>query len=313
MRNNEVIFSNMRNFHNYIKRELIIKYAKNEEILIDLCCGKGGDMHKWINAKIKNIIGYDINKEYIEEAKTRYSKVNKKDIDIKIIYRNIDLRKQIVDTEYEKVNVITCNFALHYFFKNKYTFNTFIKSITNNLKNNGYFIGTIFDGASVLNKLDNKDFYNYKDFFKIDKINIENTLLGNKIKVYLKDSIIDNISREYLIPFGLFIAEMEKLGFILIDSKIFSELEKDYKYNLEDYEKEFSFLNRYFVFKYIKDIINNEESQINTDNIVYNFDNMKIQDLKLFCKNNNIYNYSKLRKKDLINKIKLELNEDLED
>jgi mRNA (guanine-N7-)-methyltransferase len=56
MRNNEVIFSNMRNFHNYIKRELIIKYAKNEEKLIDLCCGKGGDMHKWINAKIKNIL-----------------------------------------------------------------------------------------------------------------------------------------------------------------------------------------------------------------------------------------------------------------
>lgn len=309
---NEVLFSNMRNFHNHIKRELIMKYAKNEERLIDLCCGKGGDMHKWINAKIKNIIGYDINQEYIEEAKKRYSKVNKKDTKIEIIYRNMDLRKQIVDTEYEKVNVITCNFALHYFFKNKYTFNTFINSIKNNLKNGGYFIGTIFDGASVLNKLDNKDFYNYKDFFKIDKINIENTLLGNKIKVYLKDSIIDNISHEYLILFGLFITEMEKLGFILIDSKIFSELEKDYKYNLEDYEKEFSFLNRYFVFKYIKDIINNEEKQIKTNNIIYKFDNMKIQDLKLFCKNNNIYNYSKLRKKDLINKIKLELNEEKE-
>jgi len=92
---------------------------------------------------------------------------------------------------------------------------------------------------------------------------------------------------------------MEKLGFILIDSKLFSELEKEYKYNLENYEKEFSFLNRYFVFKYVKDIINNEEKE---------FDNMKTQDLKIFCKNNNIHNYSNLRKKDLINKIKIELN-----
>ena len=54
-------------------------------------------------------------------------------------------------------------------------------------------------------------------------------------------------------------------------------------------------------------IILEEEKQIKTNNIIYDFDNMKIQDLKLFCKTNNINNYSKLRKKDLINKIKLEL------
>lgn len=298
--NKQFLFSNMRNFHNYIKRDLITKYAKNEEKLIDMCCGKGGDMHKWINSNIKYVIGYDINKEYIEEAKIRYSKINKKDTDIKIIYKNIDLRKQVIDNEYGKVNIITCNFAMHYFFKNENTFNTFIKSIINNLKNNGYFIGTIFDGLSILNKLDNKNYYNYNDFFKIDKINIGNTLLGNKIKVFLKDSIIDNISNEYLIPFGLFIVEMEKHGFILIDSKMFEVLEKDYKYKLEDYEKEFSFLNRYFIFKYTN-IVNNEE------NIIYNFDNMNIQDLKSFCKNNNIHNYSKLKKKDLIDKIKIEI------
>lgn len=80
----------------------------------------------------------------------------------------------------------------------------------------------MFDGLSVLNKLNNKNCYSYDNFFKIDKVNIENTLLENKIKVFLKDSIINDISDEYLIHFGLFIVEMEKLGFILIDSKMLS-------------------------------------------------------------------------------------------
>lgn len=264
---NNAIFNNMKKYHNYIKRKLIIDYAKNEETLIDLCCGKGGDMHKWFNAKIKKIIGYDINKEYIEEAELRYNNFKQKNNETKITYKNIDLRKHIIPTEDRAVDVITCNFAFHYFFKNEDTFNNFLKSVTNNLKNNGYFIGAIFDGATVLSKLNNEKVYIYKDFFKIDNLNIKNTLFGNKIKVYLKNSIIDNISTEYIIRFGLFTAEMEKNGFILIDSKVFSELVDEYKGNLDDYEKEFSFLNRYFVFKYAKD----------TNDTIHKIENLEIQ------------------------------------
>lgn len=296
----------MGNNNDNIKKNLIKRYGNKEEKLIDLCCGKGGDMYKWVNSNIKIVIGYDINEEYIKEANLRYSKI-KKNTNIEIIYKNVDLRKQIINTEFKKVSIITCNFALHYFFENKYIFNTFIKSVTNNLNINGYFIGTIFDGASVINKLNNCNSYNYKDFFKIDKMDIENKLFGNKIKVYLKDSIIQEVSCEYLIIFGLFVYEMEKNGFILIDSKMFEELDNENEYNLKDYEKEFSFLNRYFVFKYIKNNFSNEEkTKTIIDNVIYDFDNMKLNDLKNFCKNNNVHNYSNLRKKELINKIKTE-------
>ena len=35
------------------------------------------------------------------------------------------------------LDVVSCMFALHYFFKTEQTFNTIIESITNNLKNGG--------------------------------------------------------------------------------------------------------------------------------------------------------------------------------
>lgn len=287
---NTINFNNMKKFHNKIKRDLIKKYAKNNDIIIDLGCGKGGDMHKWINTNIKYVKGYDINKEYLKEAEDRYEKIKKqKNINTEIIYKCIDLSKQIIDTEHENVNIITCNFALHYFFKNEETFNILKKSIKNNLKLNGYFIGTIFDGISVNNMINNYEFTQFDGLFKIEKLNNNNKLFGNEIKVYLKDSIIDNISYEYLIYFGKFISKMEDEGFILVDSKLFSEI--DEFNNLKDHEQSYSSLNRYFVFKLIDN---------NIDYVTYNFNDMKVHDLKDFCKNNNINNYSKFNKKELI-------------
>lgn len=67
-------FYNMQNFHNHIKRKLINKYGYGCEKLIDLGCGKGGDIHKWIDNNVQKVIGYDINDEYLIEAQNRFNK-----------------------------------------------------------------------------------------------------------------------------------------------------------------------------------------------------------------------------------------------
>jgi mRNA (guanine-N7-)-methyltransferase len=298
---NETNFHNMKRFHNNIKRDLLKKYVNNNDTIIDLGCGKGGDMHKWINTKVKYVKGYDINKEYLKEAESRYEKIKKqKNINTEIIYKCIDLSKKVIDTEDKNVNVVTCNFALHYFFENEKTFNILKRSIKNNLRINGYFIGTIFDGISVYNRFTNYESTQFDKLFKIENLNNNNKLFGNKIKVYLKDSIIDNISYEYLIYFGNFISKMEEEGFVLIDSKLFSEIH-DFN-NLKDYEKSYSSLNRYFVFK----LINNND---NINNIIHDFNSMKVHNLRDFCKNNSISNYSKFNKKELINYINDEIKD----
>ena len=60
-------FYNMQKFHNDIKRKLIEDYGKQSTKLIDLGCGKGGDIHKWIDNNIENVIGYDINTDYLKK------------------------------------------------------------------------------------------------------------------------------------------------------------------------------------------------------------------------------------------------------
>ena len=56
----------LRDFHNlFVKTTLINSVSKNNNILLDLACGKGGDISKWGNANLKFVLGIDSSKDNI--------------------------------------------------------------------------------------------------------------------------------------------------------------------------------------------------------------------------------------------------------
>jgi hypothetical protein len=57
----------MKNFHNlYVKKLLIKSVSKQGDSLIDLACGKAGDLSKWIAAKLSFVFGIDLSKDNLE-------------------------------------------------------------------------------------------------------------------------------------------------------------------------------------------------------------------------------------------------------
>jgi hypothetical protein len=50
----------LKYFHNLIKTRLIQRFAGDADKLLDLACGRGGDLYKWIRSGIKYVRGYDI-------------------------------------------------------------------------------------------------------------------------------------------------------------------------------------------------------------------------------------------------------------
>lgn len=57
----------LRDFHNlYVKKKLIMSVSNKGSTLIDLSVGKGGDLPKWIAAKLKFVFGVDISSDNIE-------------------------------------------------------------------------------------------------------------------------------------------------------------------------------------------------------------------------------------------------------
>ena len=185
-------------------------------------------------------------------------------------------------------DVSSCQFAMHYMFENKNIFYNFIRNIAECTKLYGYFIATCYDGRTIFNMLKRKKEGESKEIYIDDKkvwsvtkdydattFEDNESCLGYKINVY-QDSINQTLP-EYLVNFDFLTSTMDKYGFTLVTreearqmklpegSGMFSELfnamenevkrhpekESDYKDALfmKDYEKDISFLNRFFIYK----------------------------------------------------------------
>lgn len=260
-------FYELRRYHNYIKRTLYDTYTKNIDNLLELAGGKSGDLSKWCSNKIKHVVGYDIDAASIEEG-IRRVKSNKgytPNVELNVL----DLSRNII-TPTVPFDVVSAMFCFHYFFESEQTFNTIISSIKSNLKPDGIFMGTIFDGSSLLHlKVPESDTIELSDQGEVRfKLNFlenkkENSVIfGNKLSVFIKDTVLDKPMDEYIVDFDSFIKLMKSNGFKLIDSKMFESFYEDYINTnkvLNSLQKEVSFLNRTFIFRYI-----GESSHINS-------------------------------------------------
>jgi hypothetical protein len=251
----DVIFKTMRKFHNKIKEDVIEKVVPVETI-ISIGSGKGGDMNKWNKNGVKNVYGFDINDNYIQEAYLRLSNSPYKNKNYN--FTKLDATSEIITLDVP-VDAVESNFSLHYFLENKKSFDTFMSSVNQNLKNKGYFYGTILDGRFIHNNnkkniiVKNKGDIMYsisKEYPYTDKFE-KLPFFGNKITVELEAETL-NVSTEFLVKFEELTEILNtKYGFKLIESKTFEDIYKTYdsKFKMEDYEKDYSFYGRTFIFQ----------------------------------------------------------------
>ena len=269
-------------FHNRIKESLYEKYIKKGDTLLELAVGKGGDLYKWIKNQPSRIVGMDISLSNlaspVDSASKRYldAKKGKRIPPVLLIqgdftehplfeqedkYMPILLGAQSGSTDYLKqfeglkaFEDVACQFAMHYACESEEKFRNFAKNVRDSCKE--YFFGTCSDGKAIYSLLIGKQThlfgkdgriageytkqYKDKDTWSED--------FGMPVKVMLESFVKPEI--EYLVPFGKVTEIMEEMGFELAESKLFDEVyDGQTKNTLDDMEREFSFLNRMFVFK----------------------------------------------------------------
>jgi len=190
-------------------------------------------------------------------------------------------------------NVSSCQFAIHYFAANKDTFQSFLRNVSECTALNGYFIGTSYDGKLVYKMLKSKKMGEAESIYdgeskiweiqkEYDESRFEDniTCLGYKISVYQES--INKYFDEFLVNYDYLDRAMENYGFAHLtaeeckslglpkSSGLFSELYDNMVRDVEknkrlanDYgkaigmnvfEKKISFLNRYFVYKKVRNV-----------------------------------------------------------
>ncbi len=242
MKRSQSPFYDMRIFHNWIKRQLIEQYIKGSNSVLDLASGKGGDIFKYLQNGVKKVIGFDINKDSVNEAIRRYHQTKKNYKDTYYRFYVKDLSKETIKAKADNGAIF---FAIHYFAKNKETLNKFIQSF-NGVK--GYVVITTFDGNLINNDFD----VLHNTELKGKNYTIKKTG-NNTIAVEMKTTVLDESTEEYLLKSEDLIEVMDKNKYTLVLMKNFREYypewEEQSKKTLENSIKQLSFYNNVYVFK----------------------------------------------------------------
>lgn len=296
----------MLNFHNHWVKDVCIfkRLVRHGDAIMDIACGKGNDLPRWVKYKVDKVLGIDIVEENILNASDgAYARVRgsrtagkrlqhafitldaSKVIDsitisqiehpsLKEIARSVwglkrtDKTGDVFGMATNKFDLITCNFAVHYFFETETTLKNFCANVAKHIK--GRFAGMCFDRAKIEELLKDvdagKELCREKDgrvIWSIAKMYDQPKPFGSKISVFIETIGKKNV--EFLVDFERLCAELYAHNIVLEDSGTFDELFdemaakdlKDVRYldgpdgalSMSDVEKQFSFLNRWFIFK----------------------------------------------------------------
>jgi len=299
---NDVYFSNVsldsykgqRNFNSIVKTELLkcvtnrklLSYPSKRKLIMDLACGKGQDLSRLINLRFENIVMIDKDFDAIYQLLERKYNIRLQDsrssstlkslqMDLSSDYNaNIDILKNNTNILKESVDIIICNFALHYFMDDFNHINNLIQLISYYLSPNGRFIFTCFDGAKVFELLKSTNTFNWIDKktnelkYSIDKRFDSDVLtnLNQKIGVILPFTN-KTYYDEYLVNLDYIESLFNKHGihkemyshFDTILPKAKKNMQHVYN-NLSDIDKEFISLYSYNI--YIKSNTINEQQKI---------------------------------------------------
>jgi mRNA (guanine-N7-)-methyltransferase len=171
-------------------------------------------------------------------------------------------------------DVISCMFATHYFFESAEKFGGFLQNISENLKVGGYFIGCCFDGEKTFEFLRGRDsrvgeeggtvLWKITKKYEADEIPGDDEAFGMPVDVEFISIGLPH--REYLVPFRLLQQKMSSIGCELCNdeelatlglkksTEMFGDSHKaaalaGRKFPMTPAVEQFSFLNRWFVFR----------------------------------------------------------------
>ena len=166
---NNTQYKTIRGFNNFVKSDLIHKYACHTRCkwVIDLAAGKGQDLFKYIKCGISTIVMIDSDKMALAEIVSRkHTYITNKTLhrvsDIKVIEMDLtdkykknicSLRESRFNIPKQGVSLVVCNFAMHYVVPNKSKISNFCNLLNNILAPGGVFICTMFNGEKVFNLL----------------------------------------------------------------------------------------------------------------------------------------------------------------
>ena len=291
----------MADFHNIVvKAGLYNEFGVRGGSLLELACGMGGDIPRWLGAGVTTMVGVDVaNDNIVNPAKGVYARWETAiaplpkekrphgifitlDASIRMFPPLDNMREASakvgqaaltnvmfgLEPSVPKVlepfngvmtkgfDLVSCQFAVHYMFKDDATLDSFIANVARMTRVGGHFIGTTFDGDAVASALVKGQATGRVGGAVLWDISWKDTApwrgeTGRAIDVFV--ATIGKAATEYLVSFKLLTERMKTAGMELVKTEMFEEAYRRGKAGMQSdltpVEKGLSFLYRSFVFQ----------------------------------------------------------------
>ncbi|VAH15053.1 unnamed protein product [Triticum turgidum subsp. durum] len=230
----------LKKLNNWIKSVLVQLYARPGDCVLDLACGKGGDLIKWDKARVGYYVGVDIAEGSIKDCMTRYNgdadqqRRKKFSFPARLICADCyETRLDEYLCEDAPFDICSCQFAMHYSWSTEARARQALANISALLRPGGTFIGTMPDANVIIKRLretEGMEFGNSVYWITFGEEYNEKKFpasrpFGIKYKFHLEDAVD---CPEWVVPFHLFKLLAEEYDLELVLMKNFHEFVHEY-------------------------------------------------------------------------------------
>ncbi|EMD34499.1 hypothetical protein CERSUDRAFT_76015 [Gelatoporia subvermispora B] len=219
----------LKSFNNWVKSVLITRFAHpvlaasptsgarsgggGKGKVLDMGCGKGGDLTKWAKARVKEYVGLDIASVSIDQAQQRHAQL--RGHRFTAAFLALDCYSHSLSSALPPAmlvpsfDAVSMQFCMHYAFESEEKARCMLENVSTWLREGGVFIGTIPNADQLLDRLDAlpPDASELSFGNSVYKIRFENrrerSTYGQRYWFYLQDAVDD--VPEYIVHWDNFI------------------------------------------------------------------------------------------------------------
>lgn len=136
----------LKRVHNTLKYDLIAKFARNANFLVDIGCGRGSDLLKYRAAGVANVLGLDCSDAQVAEASRRALEAGEAGYAFEAC---ADVVEALADLPDGCADAAAAMFSLNYFFESREGATALLAEVRRVLRPGGAFFGVCAIGESV--------------------------------------------------------------------------------------------------------------------------------------------------------------------
>jgi mRNA (guanine-N7-)-methyltransferase len=137
----------VRAYSNCVKAVLVERHVpRGASRLLDLCCGRGGDLDKFQRQQVQEVVGVDASQAQIEEARQRVARMGGS---MRVELHHQDAAAFSASPHYAYADAVSCQFALHYFASTDDRLQSLLRVVSAALRPGGCFFGVTTDAHAM--------------------------------------------------------------------------------------------------------------------------------------------------------------------